>query len=116
MDPSLAKILWLVCLVGLFGAIAIVLLRVDRSNEWRHAHIAQLVLNKHGGLDLAAVGFWGDMMFNVFVIVFCLFKGSVPERLDMMLGAFNLTFAAPIVTKIIKGSANGEPAVPEKPV
>jgi hypothetical protein len=110
MDPSLAKLLWLVGLIGVGIGVAGMLLRVDKSTEWSRAHIAQLVLNRHGGLDLAAVAFWFTLLFDVFVLVYCLFKGNVPDRFDILLGAFNLTFAAPIVAKIFKGST-GAPSV-----
>lgn len=109
MDPELAKLLWLVGLLGVCLCISIMLLRIDKNDAWKNANVAQLFLNKHGGLDLAAVMLWINMAFDMLVIIFCMFQGNVPERLDVMVGAFNLTFAAPICFKIFKGGGN-EPA------
>lgn len=115
MDPSLAKLLWLVLLIGVGIGVAVMLLRVDKSDAWSKAHIAQLVLNRHGGFDLAAVAFWFAFLVDIFVLVYCLLKGSVPDRFDILLAAFNATFAMPIVAKIFKGNAGGEPAVKVAP-
>jgi hypothetical protein len=109
MDPALAKLLWLVALMGVFIGIGLMLLRLDKSEAWSKAHVAQLFLNKHGGLDLAAVMLWINMAVDVLVIVFCLFKGNVPDRMDIIMAAFNATFAAPIIAKILKGATDSQP-------
>lgn len=118
MEPALAKTLWLVGLLAVCMVMSMLLLRIDKNDAWKNANVAQLFLNKHGGLDLAAVMLWINMFFDMLVIIYCMFQGEVPERLDILMVGFNATFAAPIMIKIFKGGGNqpaqkaNEPSTP----
>lgn len=98
---DLQKLLWLVGLIGFFIGLAVMLLKLDHSDAWKHAHIAQLVLNKDGGFDIAAVAFWAGFLFSIFVLVYCVLKNSVPSGLAALYGIFIGSVLFPLLAKIV---------------
>lgn len=98
---DLNKLLLLFGAIGFFSGLAVMLLRLDKSDEWGKAHIAQLVLNRHGEFDIAAVGFWIGLLFSILVITYCLLKGKVPEGLGYLYMTFMATIEFPLLAKIV---------------
>lgn len=116
MNLELNKLLALVALIGFFIGLAVMLWRVDRNDAWRKAHIAQLVVNRHGELDIAAVAFWASFVFSIWALVYCLFKGRVPENWPGLFTTFELTCVAPLITKVIFNRKQPpQPATPDEP-
>lgn len=101
---ELTKLLWLVGLIGFGVGLVIMLLRVDRSDEWSKAHIAQLILNRYGEFDISAVAFWVGIGVSILAVVYSLFK-PVGNGFIAVFGIFSAQVQTPILFKVIFGRA-----------
>lgn len=99
-ETELTKLLWLVGMIGFGFGLVVMLMKVDRSEEWRRAHIAQLVLNRHGGLDIAAIAFWIGLGVSVLAVVYSLFN-KVTEGFIAVFGIFEAQVTTPLLFKVI---------------
>lgn len=103
------RLLALAGLIGFFSAIALLLVKAHLS-EHNEAKLTDLVLDKYGHFDIAAVAFWMGYIAAIWIAVYCTLKG-VPEGLAGLYPTFCMTVVAPLVSKVIfKGKP---PVLPE---
>ncbi len=108
---DITKLLWLAVLIGFFAGLAVMLMRVDRSDEWKRAHIAQLVINRYGELDIAAVAFWGGIGVSALSVIYSLFR-PVGESFVAVYSVFTTQITVPLMLKLIfKAKAPDLPSV-----
>lgn len=115
IDMDAAKLIWLAVLIGFFVGLAVMLLRVDRNDTWKHAHIAQLVLNRYGGLDPVLVAFWIGVGLSVLATVYSLLRPVGP----MFVAVFTIVtgnFTLPLLFKVAFNKAPPSSAPPPTPV
>lgn len=111
---ELYKLLFLFGLIGFFVGLGVMVMRVDRSEAWKKAHVAQLVVNRYGELDIAAVSYWIGLGSSVMFMVYATFKFQ-PKEAIAVFGIFVSQITVPLMLKLIfKGKAPEKPpAVPE---
>lgn len=109
---ELNKVLFLIGLIGFLVGLGTMVMRVDRSAAWRNAHLAQLVVNRQGELDIAAVSYWIGLGSSVLFMVFATFRYS-PKEAIAVFTIFTAQITVPLMLKIIfKGKAPERPALP----